>query len=865
MTAFIPRMKTTSPICFLASALLLVGVNSLMSQAGETVKHWAYLPPSEVPVPKVSDKAWRSNPIDAFILANLQKQKLTPNPQADRLDLLKRACYDLTGLPPSDEQVSAFLQNDSPQAWGHLIDQLLDSHHYGEKWGRHWLDVVRWAESNGYERDGDKRNMWKYRDYVINAVNQDKPYNEFIIDQIAGDVKPNATMDTTIATGFLHLGLYDDEPADEEQFFFDYYDDIINTVSRSMLATSMSCARCHDHKIDPISQKEYYQFLSYFRNLKIPFRIRNQDIATISVFDPATESQLSQQLEQAIRDITLPRLKMWEAANHLYGYIPEQPTIDENYPTDLRFGFVTEDWNTAHGDLDSIDYSYEGTLPDGKIHLATDITQITPAKEVPASYVVRGTFNQPEAGSKTFRVTVNGGAWMYLGEELVFSKVGTNTITEDFSIDLPAGSHDLKLIFGRHSLMNLEISMLTDDNPASWVSTSKWSKIKGAGNGVTKQSPDSGGEWGAAFKTNRDLETTVLKAFKPLQEQMEGSLTTAASNLDEQKSTHILFRGNPYAPGEEVQPGLPSILNTETASRSTTDVDRRLQLAEWIASDSNSVTARVAVNRIWQHHFGRGLVRSSDDFGGLGSEPTHPQLLDWLANEFVTQGWTMKNIHRLIMTSNAYKMSSAPNNKALEKDPLNDHFWRYNMRRLTAEEIRDTVLTVADNFNPQVGGPSVFPKLQEEVLATASNAGKRWNLAAGPEHQNRRSIYTFTRRSLQDPMMSSFDAADTDTACAVRFNTTVPGQALTMMNSSFMADHAERLAQQLNTNASEGVEALVSAGFETVLGRLPDDSEQKISIDLIQSMQQDFGHDFPTAVNRFALMLLNLNEFLFLD
>ena len=844
---------------------LFIGSMRLQAQVGNSVKHWAYNPPAKIDPPKGPDSSWNSNPIDAFIFSNLQKQKLSPNPPADRLVLLKRACYDLTGLPPSQEQMNAFLQDDSPQAWSLLLDRLLESPHYGEKWGRHWLDVVRWAESNGYERDGDKRNMWKYRDYVINAVNQDMPYNEFIVDQIAGDVKPNATVDSTIATGLLHLGLYDDEPADEEQFHFDYYDDIINTVSRSMLATSMSCARCHDHKIDPISQKEYYQFLAYFRNLKIPFRIRNQDIATISVFDPATESQLSQQLEQAIKDITVPRIKMWESANHLYDYFPEQPTIDENYPTDLHFGFVTEDWNTAHGDLDNIDYLYEGTLPDGKIRLATDITQITPAKEVPASYVVRGKFNQPEAGSKTFRVTVNGGAWMYLGEELVFSKVGTNTITEDFSIDLPAGSHDLKLIFGRHSLMNLEISMLTDDKPVSWVSTSKWNRIKSVGNGVAKKSPDSAEKWSAVFKENMELEKTVLEGFKPLEEKMEASLTTAASNTAGQKSTHILFRGNPHAPGEEVQPGIPSVLTTTAAANSSADADRRLQLAEWIASDSNSVTARVAVNRIWQHHFGRGLVRSSDDFGGLGSEPTHPELLDWLANEFVAQGWTMKNIHRLIMTSNTYKMSSAPNDKALEKDPLNDHFWRYNMRRLTAEEIRDTVLSVADNFNPQVGGPSVFPKLQEEVLATASNAGKRWILNAGPEHQNRRSIYTFTRRSLQDPMMSSFDAADTDTACAVRFNTTVPGQALTMMNSSFMADHAERLAQQLNKHTSDGVESLINMGFETVLGRLPDNAELKISIDLIQSMQQDYGHDFNTAVNRFALMMLNLNEFLFLD
>ena len=254
----------------LAGIGLFIGSATSQAQVGETVKHWAYNPPAEIAAPKVSDSSWNSNPIDAFIFANLQKQKLSPNPEADRLTLVKRAYYDLIGLPPSDEQLTAFLQDDSSNAWEKLINQLLDSPHYGEKWGRHWLDVVRWAESNGYERDSDKRNMWKYRDYVINAINQDKPYDEFIIDQIAGDVLPEPTAESITATGFLRLGLYDDEPADEELFYYDYYDDIINTVSRSMLATSMSCARCHDHKIDPISQKSITNFFLFLETCIFP-------------------------------------------------------------------------------------------------------------------------------------------------------------------------------------------------------------------------------------------------------------------------------------------------------------------------------------------------------------------------------------------------------------------------------------------------------------------------------------------------------------------------------------------------------------------------------------------------------------------
>lgn len=861
MPVFTPTKNFLSATSRLLFLLFLTIGSYLSAQIGKEVKHWAYDPPGDLSPPNVSDKAWADNPIDAFIYANLKKQKLEPNPPADKLVLLRRAYYDLTGLPPTEEQANTFLLDDSPRAWENLINQLLDSPHYGEKWGRHWLDVARWAESNGYERDGNKRNMWKYRDYVINAVNQDKPYDEFIIDQLAGDVKPGADAKSVTATGFLHLGLYDDEPADEEQFYYDYYDDLINTVSRSMLASSMSCARCHDHKVDPITQKDYYQFLSHFKALNIPFRIRNQDISTVSIFDPEKETELNAKLEKGIADIILPRLKVWQAANHLR----KQSSTADLYPTNLHFGYIMDDWNTAHGDLDSIDYFYEGALPGGTVHITPDLTQITPAKTVPSSYVITGKFNQAEAGPRTFKVTINGGAWMYLGDELVFSKVGLNTITEDFTIDLPAGTHDLKLIFGRHTDIQFTLDLLTDGKPIKWVTGTRWRQIKGAANDAIKDSTDNGGDWGSIFKDNLALENKAVEAFKPLQETMEASLVTAAFNMPEVKPTYIMYRGNPHAPGEEVLPGLPTVMGNQLPDSVSKDADRRLQLAHWIASAENPLTSRVAVNRIWQHHFGRGLVRSSEEFGGLGSKPTHPELLDWLANEFVRNGWTMKPLHRLIMTSNTYQMSSAPNDEALTKDPLNDHFWRFDMRRLTAEEIRDSILMVSNHLNSQVGGPSVFPTLPEEVLATASRAYQRWDLEAGEEHQNRRSIYTFTRRSLLDPMMSTFDSADTDTSCPVRFNTTVPSQALTMMNSQFIADHAERIAKTLKPLADQGLDSVVNEGFTQVLGRLPNDEERKVSIELIQSMQSDFDHDLATAINRFALMMLNLNEFVFLD
>lgn len=841
--------------CVLLAALLPQGLNA------QTSTGWAYEPLPEVTPPSGLPS---NNPIDAFILDGLKDNHLTPNPEADKMTLVRRAYYDLTGLPPSQEQLDAFLSNDSPQAWSQLIDQLLDSPHYGEKWGRHWLDLVRWAESSGYERDTDKRNMWKYRDYVIKAVNDDKPYDEFIIDQIAGDVRPDKTAESTIASGFLHLGVYDDEPADEEQFLYDYYDDIINTVSRSMLATSMSCARCHDHKIDPLSQKEYYQFLSYFRNLHIPLRIRHQDTSTVSIFDPEKESDLNAQLTQGIHDVAAPRLRMWQAVNALVNQHFADST-SATRPKNVEFGFALEDWTYTQGALGEVDFFAEGELVDGPIYLASDITEITPTKIVPAAYVFKGTFSQTEAAKRTFRVDINGGAWMYLGGELVFSKVGANQIKEDFEISLPVGDHEFLLIASRHRDLTLELNLLEGTEEIPWVSTHSWSKVNAKINSKSNVKVDPSNPWAIAYQENKALEKESYKTLKPIEEQLTGSLVTAAYNSAVEKPTHILMRGNPHSPGEQVRPGLPGVLG-DNLPTTVDGEDSRLTLAKWIADESNPLTARVAANRIWQHHFGRGIVRTSDDFGGLGDKPTHPKLLDWLAKEFVDNGWRMKPLHRLIMNSNTYKMSSAPNEEALTKDPLNDHFWRFNMRRLTAEEIRDSVLVTADQFNPQVGGPSVFPTLPQEVLATASRAEQRWDLEAGPEHQNRRSIYTFTRRSLLDPLMATFDSADTDTACPVRFNTTVPAQALTMMNSEFIAKHAELLTQRIKQEAdAQEMESIVNTGFEMVLGRLPESAEMEESLNLIASMQNDYGHDTTTAVERFALMMLNLNEFMFLD
>ncbi len=844
--------------------VVLTSAGGLAAQdfTDHAAKHWAYRPVSPIEPPTVNNVEWEQNPIDAFIFDNLQNEQLTPNPQADKLVLLRRACYDLTGLPPSQKQVDDFLADKASDAWTRLIDQLLDSPHYGEKWGRHWLDAVRWAESNGYERDLDKRNMWKYRDYVIDAINADKPYDTFILEQIAGDVLPNSTPESIIATGFLRLGLYDDEPADLELFYYDYYDDIINTVSRSTLAISMSCARCHDHKADPISQKDYYRFLAHLRKLAIPSRIRTEDAMSRTVFSKKEQPELEKKIEAATDQIILARLKSWEAINRILNRAGSRATETALFPTNLRYGFTAETWIDSLPDPDQMDFMAEGTLGDGTIHLARNLSEISRFNNPGAAWAIRGRIHIPVGGRQDFKATISGGGWMYVGDTLVFAKTGSNQIQENFSVDLTAGDHDLTLVVSGARNPTLNLTWVRDDGEIPWVITSTWKNLQSR---VTNNS-DKGQPEGDDLASAEEAEIASWKQYTPLEHQLKDALVTAAFNGNEQKPTHVLLRGNPGAHGEEVYPAFPEILAEGGYDHPVaSEEDARLILARWIASKGNPLTSRVAVNRIWQHHFGRGLVRSSDEFGKLGQEPTHPRLLDWLAHEFVRNGWRMKPLHRLIMASKTYRMSSAPNDRALAVDPLNDHFWRYNMRRLTAEEIRDSILQVTGNLNPQVGGPSVFPTLPEEVLQTASQAAKRWQLDAGPEHQNRRSIYTFVRRSLLDPMMSTFDVADTDVSCPVRFNTTVPAQALAMMNSKFANDHARLLARRIGKSAPEDPFSLVRRGFQLVLGRPPQQVELQYCVDLIESMRQNYGHDLSTALERFSLVMLNLNEFIFLD
>jgi hypothetical protein len=700
----------------------------------ETKRFWSFRTVVRPAAPAVRDRSWVKTPIDAFVLSKLEAAGLSPNPQAERIALLRRATYDLTGLPPSPEEVQRFLADTSPKAWERVVDRLLASPRYGEKWGRHWLDLVRFGESNSYERDGTKPHAWRYRDYVIRAFNEDRPYDRFLTEQLAGDLLTEGAPDPSpkplrrkpehlIATGYYRLGVWDDEPVDPEQALYDDLDDIVSTTGQVFLGLTLGCARCHDHKLDPLPQKDYYRFLAFFNGLRRYGARSQESVEEASIRPIAPEAEVAKNRE-AVRAYRAKLRENREAIEAVEARVRPDLTPVEK-----------EEWETE-----------TRRLPIVKARVPRRLTQ----------------------------------------EE-----------------------------FDGYAARVEEQEALRRDTPPALDSALC----------VTEIGPTP-------------------------------------------RETFVLLRGNPHARGEPVEPGFPAVLSPpEPKIRPSPYGDgsgRRLALARWIASPDNPLTARVMVNRIWQYHFGRGLVRSSSDFGFQGDRPTHPELLDWLASQFVAREWRMKPLHRMIMLSSTYRMSSRANARALAKDPTNDLFWRFDMRRLQAEEVRDSILAVNGRLNLKMGGPGFFPTIPDEVLAGQSQPGANWGKST-PEEQSRRSVYIFVKRSLITPILASFDGPETDLSCPIRFATTQPTQALGLLNSAFLHEEAKAFADYLRRTAGPDPAAQVKRALWRVAQRPPTTKEIARGVRQIEALRRDEGLNADDALALFCVVALNLNEFMYLD
>ncbi len=636
-------------------------------------------------------------------------------------------------------------------------------------------------------------------------------------EQLAGDELAPGDHDALIATGYYRLGIWDDEPSDRLQARYDGLDDIVATTSQVFLGLTVDCARCHNHKIDPIPQKDYYRLLAFFQNINPYGGGGPGDLKPILAPDQARVYAERVKELQERRNKIQDQITLLEKEFRALYEKGTKAALGGGDLDELRYKFYRDSW-TRLPDFSVLKHEEEGKLPHNLFDLSPR------SRNEAFGFVFDGTLIVPESGAYTFYLDSDDGSRLTVAGKKVLEYDGIHGVGKEKSVtvSLPQGRLPIKLeyfqnVFGLGLMVawsgpGFERRLLSA-TPAQEAAADLPTLLGKLGASVL------GKERMAEY---RKLKKSLAGLKKEDTTDMALCVTEAGRNPAD---TFILVRGNPHVPGEKVEPGFPQVLTRlepvlpEPAPGSAT-AGRRLVLADWLTSPDNPLPARVIVNRIWQHHFGRGIVRSANDFGFQGTRPTHPELLDWLASEFMAQGWKFKALHRLIMTSNAYRMSSRENPKSFAADPANDHLWRFDMRRLSAEEIRDSILAISGNLNLKMFGPGVYPEIPAEVLAGQSIPGRGWGKSP-PEEQARRSIYIHVKRSLLYPVLESFDVAETDRSTPVRFATTQPTQALGMLNGEFLNKQAEIFAQRLRREAGADVPAQVRLALKPGHGTGP--------------------------------------------
>jgi hypothetical protein len=822
---------------------------------------WAYKPVRADAPPQVADPTWQKNPVDAFLAKQHSQKNLRPNPPASKEQLIRRAYYDLTGLPPSPEEVAGFVADASPDAWPRLVDSLLAKPQYGEKWARHWMDVIRYAESEGFERDNEKPHIWRYRDYLIQAFNSDLPYNRFIVEQLAGDELEQPTQQSLTATGFLRLMQWDDEPSDRLQAKYDLLADNVLVTSEAFLGMTMGCARCHDHKKDPISQKDYYSFMAFFHGLKDYGATRNNPRMWVPEVDrERLNREQTQRLAsmdtkyQRQRDILLE----WHAKAAPAG----APPRSTNTLVAPRGGEENAWLHTTRAPASN--WHAESFAPTGWS------TADTTGTEKGSTIWMRAKFGLAEIPADFYLDL------QYQTDTEVFLN-GTPILQ---GRNLPKGRRSLELAPQFKRLLHTGANILTVRTVATEADALPTVSLHAGLSPIAQaekllRGPKKADQSELNRLAGGDLLDSLKNATSVWLAEAARPIGTPISAAAEDgvapAPLAIHRRGNPQNLGDPVEPAYPVVLRKagpvqpSSAPRGVkTSSGRRLALANWLTQPENPLVSRVAVNRIWQHHFGRGLVPTPNDFGRLGEPPTHPELLDYLARTFIEKGWSFKAMHRLLLTSQAYQMSSQGTQDSLQKDPENLLFWRFPMRRLTAEELRDSILSVSGVLIPQMFGPPVHPPLPRAVLETQSVPGRNWPVES-EQDSARRSIYVHVKRTLSVPLLADHDQAPTDTPCAVRFVSTVSTQALGLLNSEFMEKQSKLFAERLRREAGDETVAQIRHGLRLVLQRPPRDEEVALCLKTCERLKSELHLSDNTALQRFALISLNLNEFIYLD
>jgi hypothetical protein len=946
-----------------------------IAQGAQYKEHWAFLPPKRPALPVVKNTAWVRNPIDRFILARLEKEGLKPSPEADRATLLRRVSFDLTGLPPTPKDLDAFLADKSPDAYEKQVDRLLASVHYGERMAVAWLDLARYADTHGYHIDS-QRDMWRWREWVINAYNQNKPYDQFTIEQLAGDLLPNATMDQRLATGFNRNHPIDFEGgAIPEEYQAAYIFDRIDTTATTFMGLTMRCAQCHTHKYDPITQKDYYRFYALFNNIAengldgqkgnaVPF-LKVPTADQQAKLDEAGKRVAS--VEQAVKARAAeaaPALAAWETRMRAKGAAeaPVSAGLLANYALDETAGAELRE---AQARQPAAAIKGKAEFAPGKFGNALKLDGATYAEigqgvafERTDKFSYGAWINPSDNGAMTVVSRMDDGnkfrGWdLYLGDRKAFvhmihewegNAIRVNTKAQ---LDLNKWTHLFVTYDGSGKAKGVKIYIngkpaeleITHDSLTDSIKTPVAARI-GSRNGnaffrgsiddvriYNRELSPAEVEQLAGYDAVRELLaiapekltagqkqtllTTYLATEDPAYQKLSADLADARkkyADLDaaiptsmvmqemaKPRDTFMLVRGQYDKKGEKVEPGLPEFLtqNMDPAEtdrvraaaaesdappaaaarkpsgvRTASQIDSvkppvqprltRLDLAKWLVRPDHPLTARVAVNRYWQTVFGIGLVKTAEDFGTQGERPSHPELLDWLATEFVRTGWNTKAMMRLLVTSATYRQSSRITPAMAERDPENRLLERGPRSRLQAEFVRDQALAISGLLVDKVGGPSVKPYqpagLWEEIAFGGGFSAQTYVQDHG-EDLYRRSMYTFWKRTVPPPSLQVFDAPEREFCVVRRSVTNTPLQALVLMNDPCYVEAARKLAERLMTEGGATPEQHIAYAYGLALLRQPKPKESKVLLGYYQQELAVYQKD-----NAAALKLLSVGE-----
>ncbi|HEX4145872.1 MAG TPA: DUF1553 domain-containing protein [Pirellulales bacterium] len=859
---------------------------------------WAFQPIARPSPPTVKDPAWVRNPIDAFVLARLDEAGLKPAPQADKLTLLRRVTFDLIGLPPTPAECDAFLADEAADAFAKVVDRLLASFHYGERWGRHWLDVVHYADTHGFESDRKRPDAWRYRDYVIDAFNQDKPFDRFLSEQIAGDVIDPSNPRAIAALGFLGTGPWDQigheaVAADlRRRARADELDDIVNTVVATTLGLTLNCARCHDHKFDPLPQRDYYRVAAVFAGVKHgerPLRSaaseeRIRQVAELKANLARIKADLGR-LDRApldLADIVAggngfgsgerdrgidPR--SGEASSGKLGILPglqvnkftrsQIPLVDgivvPNGESPISSTGVVihtratdgQSWDYIQAgkvlsqdtaEIDGVDYAAAGhtmiALHANKA-LTFDLAAIRQA--VPRYQALRF---QAVAAYGGIGAGANADFAVYVDGTLRAERRNINHASGGTALDLPLAPEERFLTL-----------VATDGGNGI-----AYDQIFFGDPRLVPADSDDASPADSAPTADLPSKTALLEQRTAIEKQLTDLSVDEkvyAVVSQEPPVTHLLKRGDPESPAEEVSPGALSVIQAlpaDLAAAQSPEQERRAALATWLTNPANPLVRRVAVNRLWHYHFGTGLVATPSDFGFNGDRPSHPELLDWLASELLDQRWSLKQLQRTIMLSSTYQQSCATNEAAQTTDRGNRLLWRMNRRRLEGEAVRDAVLAVSGKLNRQPGGPPFEDFVYVEKYAPVY----QYVVADRPELW-RRTVYRFAVRSVPNPWLEALDCPNPSIQTPARNRTTTALQALALLNNPFVLQQSRFFAQRLQSAALDSPVDQVRLAYRLAFAREPNNEEASEALDFV-------GRH---GLTELCHLLFNASEFVYVD